>query len=105
MQSGDNQAPEASMYDKDPSGFHEALGLARSAALEQIWAAHRSSDYAPSGDESEQGSAGQLTNDPRFSEGQETGSKRSLGEKIIDDMGFALFDGITDALLAPFTNW
>lgn len=72
------------MYDKDPSGFHEALGLSRSAALEQIWAPHRSHDSAPSGEESEQGSAGQLTNDPKFSEGQETGSERSFGEKIID---------------------
>lgn len=72
------------MYDKGPSGFHEALGLSRSAALEQIWAPHRSPDYATSGDESEQGSAGQLTNDPKFSEGQETGPERSLGEKILD---------------------
>ncbi|WP_026792242.1 hypothetical protein [Pleomorphomonas oryzae] len=90
------------MYDKDPSGFHEALGLSRSAALEQIWAPHRSPDYAPGSDESEQVSVGQLTNDPKFSEGQEAGSKRSLGEKIIDDMAYSLFDGITDAL---FSNW
>ncbi len=83
------------MYDKDPSGFHEALGLARSAALEQIWAPHRSPDYTPSSEESEQVSAGQLTNDPKFSE-------RSLGEKIIDNMAESLFNGITDAL---FSNW
>lgn len=89
------------MYDKDPSGFHEALGLARSAALEQIWAPHRGPDCAPESDESEQGSAGQLT-DPKFSDGQETGSKRSFGEKIIDDLGTGLLDGITDAL---FSNW
>lgn len=90
------------MYDKDPSGFHDALGLARSAALEQIWAPHRGPDYAPSGDEPEEGSAGELTNDPKFSDGQETGSKQSFGERIIDDLGTGLLDGITDAL---FSNW
>ncbi|MCM5557556.1 hypothetical protein [Pleomorphomonas sp. JP5] len=86
------------MYEKDPSGFHEALGLARSAALEHIRAPHRNFDYAPSGDEPEQGSAGQLTKAPEFSDGQETGSKRSLGEKIIDGIGFGLIYGILNAL-------
>ena len=86
------------MYDKDPSGFHEASGLARSAALEEIWAPHRSPHYAPSDEELERGSASQLADASKVSEGQETGSKRSLGEKIIDDMAFALFDGILNAL-------
>lgn len=72
------------MYDKDPSGFHDAMGLARSAALEHIRAPHRSPDHAPASDDSEQGSAGQLANDPKFSEGQEAGSEQSLGEKISD---------------------
>lgn len=88
------------MYEKDPSGFHDALGLARSAALEGIWGPHRSPDHTPASDDSEQGSAGQLANDPEFSDGQETGSERSLGEKIIDDVGGGLIDGILDALFS-----
>ena len=100
MVSGDNQAAEASMYEKDPSGFNEALGLARSAALEHIRAPHRSPEHTPASDDSEQGAAGQLVNDPKFSEGQEAGSERSLGEKIIDDVAYSLFDGIIDALLS-----
>ena len=86
------------MYEKDPSGFHDALGLARSAALEHIRAPHRSPDHTPASDDSEQGSAGQLANDPEFSDGQETGSERSLGEKIIDDVGGGLIYGILNAL-------
>ncbi|CAI9417050.1 hypothetical protein ANOBCDAF_03878 [Pleomorphomonas sp. T1.2MG-36] len=88
------------MYEKDPSGFNEALSLARSAALEHIRAPHRSAEHTPASDDSEQGSAGQLTNDPKFSEGQEAGSERSLGEKIIDHMAYSLFDGIIDALFS-----
>ncbi|MCM5555261.1 hypothetical protein [Pleomorphomonas sp. NRK KF1] len=100
MVSGDNQAAEASMYEKDPSGFHDALGLARSAALEHIRAPHRSPEHTPASDDSEQGSAGQLTNNPEFSDGQETGSERSLGEKISDGIEFGLIDGILDALFS-----
>ncbi|MCM5555259.1 hypothetical protein [Pleomorphomonas sp. NRK KF1] len=88
------------MYEKDPSGFHDALGLARSAALEHIRAPHRNSDCAPESDESEQGSVGQPSNAPNFSEGQEAGSNRSLGEKVIDDMAVSLLDGVMDALFS-----
>lgn len=89
------------MYEKDPSGFNEALGLARSAALEHIRAPHRSPEHTPASDDSEQGSAGQLANDPKFSEGQEAGSERSLGEKInnIFWIGLVLLTCIIQSLM------
>lgn len=116
------------MYDKDPSGFHAALGLARSAALEGLWAANRSPDYAPSGDESEQGLtessrkareanvvlsnpgsnahhdafASQLTDTSKSPNEPEAGAKWSYGDEIAGEFVCNL---IVETLFAPFTNW
>lgn len=115
------------MHCKDPSGFHDALGLARSAALEGIWVANRSPYHAPSVDDSEEGItetsrnafeasvvlsasdskgdhgafARQLADTPKTSSGGEDGAEWSRGENIAGEFVSEL---IAEILFAPFSN-